>query len=369
MILSNFLTSLQNLGIKCLSIMLALAILLLMVLIHELGHYTFGKIFKFKINEFSIGFGKSIYSRTKKDGEKFSIRVFPLGGYCAFEGEDEAGNESPQAFNNQKAWKRFLVLFGGVLFNFISAVFFCIFLLSIVGTGVPKVMGMTGANAEFIQVGDELVEINGEKPSFVNGGMQFILNEWDEKKPITLVIKREGVEELITQEIYLQPFEDSLGDTYYAIGITKYDYQKYSVGKAILYAVPYTFEMSYDCLEILFNLITGKLSLRYIGGPISTINAMSKSLEMGIAQSLAITLLNTLKNMLLLFPLLAVNLAVLNALPIPALDGARMVFVLIECIRKKPINRELEAKIHFWGLVALFGFVVIIEFLQFTVFR
>ena len=365
MILSSFLTSLLNVGVKCLSIVLAFAILLFLILIHELGHYTFGKIFKFKINEFSIGFGKPIYSKIKKDGEKFSIRAIPLGGFCAFEGEDEEGNEHPQSFNNQKAWKRLLVLLGGVLFNFITTVIFSIFLLSVVGTGVPKIGAMTGANAEFIKVGDELVEINGEKPSFVNGGMQFILNEWDEKKPVTLVIKREGVEELITQEVFLQPFKDSLGDTYYALGITKYDYQKYSVGKAILYSVPYSFEMAYDCLELLFNLITGKLSIKYIGGPITTINAMSQSFEIGITDSL----MSTLKNMLLLFPLLSVNLAVFNALPIPALDGARMVFVLIEWIRKKPINRELEAKIHFWGLVGLFGFVVIIEFLQFTVFR
>lgn len=356
MILSSFLTSLQNVGIKLLYILLALAILLLMVMIHELGHYTFGKIFKFKINEFSIGFGKAIFSKTKKNGEKFSIRIFPLGGFCAFEGEDEAGNDSPEAFNNQKPWKRLLVLAGGVTFNFISAIIFSIVLISVIGTGVPKVAGITGENANHIQVGDELVKINGEKPSFVNGGIGFILNEWEEEKPITLVIKREGQKDLITEEIYMQEFTNGLGETYYAIGITSYTYQKYSVGKAILNSVPYTFEMAWDCLEILGKLLVGKLSISNIGGPVTTISTIAEASQ-----------INAL-NLILLFPLLAVNLAVFNALPIPALDGARMVFVLIEWIRRKPVNRELEAKIHFWGLVVLFAFVVLVDILHFTVF-
>ena len=171
MLLSNLWVSLQNMGIKCIGLVLALAVLLLMVLIHELGHYTFGKIFKFKINEFSIGFGKAIYSKTKANGEKFSIRVVPLGGYCAFEGEDEATNDSEGAFNNQAPWKRLLVLLGGVLFNFISAVLFSILLTTMIGTGVPKVGTVNGPNSEYIKTGDEIIAINGEKPSFVNGGI------------------------------------------------------------------------------------------------------------------------------------------------------------------------------------------------------
>lgn len=355
LLLTNFWTSLQNFGVKCLYILLALAILLLMVMIHELGHYTFGKIFKFMINEFSIGFGKAIYSKTKKNGEKFSIRIFPLGGYCAFEGEDEANNESEGAFNNQAPWKRLLVLLGGVLFNFISAVIFSIFLTSIIGTGVPKVISIEGVNAEYIQAGDEIVSINGEKPSFVNGGINFLLKDYDDEDLIKIVVDRNG--EKIKQEIHLQPFQDLKGDTYYAIGIKSYTYEKYTVGEAILKAVPYTCGMAWDCLEILWQLITGQLSLEYVGGPITTINSIAESAKISMS------------SLILLFPLLAVNLAVFNALPIPALDGARMVFVIIEWIRKKPINRDVEAQIHFWGLMALFAFVIIVEILHFTVFR
>lgn len=360
MLLANLWTSIQNMGVKCIGIILALAVLLFLILIHELGHYTFGKIFKFKINEFSIGFGKAIYSKTKKNGEKFSIRIVPLGGYCAFEGEDEANNNSEGAFNNQAPWKRLFVLVGGVLFNFISAVIFSILLTTLIGTGIPKVGTVNGPNAEYIKTGDEILEINGEKPSFVNGGMTFLLKDYTKDDPIELVINRDG--EIITQVVYKQPFQDSLKDTYYAIGVMNdYTFQKYSVGEAILKAVPYTCEMAVDTFQLLGQLITGKLNLQYVSGPISTIGAMSDS--MTVSNKLDLT------SLVLLLPLLGVNLAVMNALPIPALDGARMVFVLIEWIRKKPINRDLEAKIHFWGLVALFAFVVLVEVLHFTVFR
>ena len=359
MLLTNFLTALQNMGIKCLGLVLALAVLLFLILVHELGHYTFGKIFKFKINEFSIGFGKAIYKKQKADGEVFSIRVVPLGGYCAFEGEDQGNNESEGAFNKQAPWKRLLVLLGGVLFNFITAVIFSILLTTLIGTGIPKIASVEGVNSQYILAGDEIVSINGEKPSFVNGGMEFILMNCEDTEPINLVIVRDGKK--IEQTVYKQEFKDKLNDSYYAIGITSYQYHKYEVGEAILNAVPYTCEMAWDTLELFGKLISGKLNLEYVSGPISTIGAMSDS--MTVSNKLNLT------SLVLLLPLLSVNLAVFNALPIPALDGSRMVFVLIEWIRKKPINKDLEGKIHFWGLMALFGFVILVEVLHFTVFR
>ena len=110
-------------------ILLAIVVLLFMVMIHELGHYVAGKILKFKINEFSVGFGPKLLQKTKKNGEKITLRALPLGGYCAFEGEDEEGNETPEAFNNQKPWKRLIVLFSGAFFNFLSGIIFSFILL------------------------------------------------------------------------------------------------------------------------------------------------------------------------------------------------------------------------------------------------
>ena len=107
-------------------ILIAILVLLFMVLIHELGHYIAGKVLKFKINEFSVGFGPKIFQKKNKSGELISLRVFPLGGYCAFEGETEENKDNPEAFNNQKPWKRLIVLFMGAFFNFLSAIIFAV---------------------------------------------------------------------------------------------------------------------------------------------------------------------------------------------------------------------------------------------------
>ena len=158
------LLSISSVFTSALYIVLAIFVLLIMIMIHELGHYTAGKLLKFKINEFSIGFGKSIFQKTTKSGEKISLRLFPLGGYCAFEGEDEDEKDNPEAFNSQKPWKRLIVLFSGAFFNFISAILFSfIFLMSygysdrVVVTNLENVPGISQ-----LQVGDVIYAVNGE---------------------------------------------------------------------------------------------------------------------------------------------------------------------------------------------------------------
>ncbi len=355
------------------TIILAVVILLLMITIHELGHYFFGKILKFKINEFSIGFGKAIFSKTNKSGEKVSLRVVPLGGYCAFEGEDENSN-NPQAFNNQAPWKRLIVLFGGVLFNFLSAIIFSVFLLTVIGDGTPKITKIYEPSMNTgIEVGDVILEINGQEPNFLTKQFSLLIDKVPVNTNITLTILRNGEkEEILIQKRYyvlnengklerdendnfIIVSEDFAGDKVEWTGL-EFNYQNYSFGESLLRAVPFTFEMAWECIVIIGQIFTGHYGLKDLGGPITTINL--------IAEASAISLLN----LLLLIPLIAVNLAVFNLLPIPALDGARMVFVLIEWIRKKPINREVENKIHFIGLMVLLSFVILIDLLQILVF-
>ena len=139
------------------------------------------------------------------------------------------------------------------------------------------------------------------------------------------------------------------------IGVTT-EYVKYGFGKALLKCVPYTCNMAWECLVVLGNLFTGKIGLESVGGPVTTIKTIAVSTQANM------------KNLLLLFPLIAVNLAVFNWLPIPALDGARMVFVFIEWIFKKPVPRNIEAKIHSIGLLILFALVIIIDLLHLFLF-
>lgn len=335
------------------NILLAIIVLLLMITIHEFGHYTAGKLLKFKINEFSVGFGKALFSKTKKNGEVFSIRLIPLGGYCAFEGED-TNNENTDSFNAQAPWKRLIVLFSGAFFNFLSAILFSVILLAVVGNGQVKVVSVDGINnsVERLQVGDVITHANGEKLSFLNGGLSGITADVKIDKDIKLTIIRNGEKmEVIVQKYAVMEDGKEVGK----FGITT-SYQNFSFGQACLQAVPFSFQMAWECLVILGQLLIGVYGLQDIGGPITTIGAM--------ANASAVSMLNYL----LLLPLIAVNLAVFNLLPIPALDGAKMVFVLIEWIRGKPINRDLENKIHTVGLILLFGFVVLVDLLHLFVY-
>ena len=331
-------------------IVLAICILLLMITIHELGHYTAGKIFKFKIDEFSIGFGKAIYKKTKKNGEIFSIRILPLGGYCAFAGEDTEVTKEGD-FNSKPAWQRLIVQFSGVLFNFLSAIIFTIILLVSFGYDIPKItqIDSTGVNAH-LQTGDIITEIDGVKIDFCGGDtFNVLLSQNLDKETVPITIERNG--QTIYTYLNIETVEKD-GQTYFNLGITVAPTPQ-SFWTALARAVPMTIEMAWQVLQFLFMLITGQVSLSGVTGPISTITTIASYTEESIA------------NLFIFLPFIAVNLAVFNILPIPSLDGARMVFTTIEWIRGKPINRNIEAQIHFWGLMVLLVFVVMIDVLHF----
>lgn len=317
-------------------------------MIHEFGHYIAGKLLKFKINEFSIGFGKAIFSKTLKSGEKFSLRWIPLGGYCAFDGEDE-DQDSPGSFNSQAPWKRLIVLFMGAFFNFLSSCIVAVAVLMIAGNGIMQITSIdkTAYNDQ-LQVGDVIEKVGDTTPSAVFG-TSYLLSQYGEGEDIPLVISRDGERlEIVVQK---STFLDDEGNEYYAVGITSKAIT-YNFGQALLGAVPYCIRIAWDCLVILGMLFTGQMSLSAVGGPITTISSIATVSSASIL------------NLIILFPLIGVNLATFNLLPFPALDGARMVFVLIEWIRGKPINRKIEGYIHAVGLIILFAFVLIVDFLH-----
>ena len=145
-------------------ILLALGVLLVLITVHEFGHYVSGKILGFKINEFAIGFGPKLFKKVnKKTGEVFSVRLLPLGGFCAFEGEDE-DNPHKDAFNNKPAWKRLIVLLSGVLFNFIFGIITAAIFLMVNGCALPCIADFSPNNPNngILQKGDIVKEINGE---------------------------------------------------------------------------------------------------------------------------------------------------------------------------------------------------------------
>lgn len=371
-------------------ILLAIVILLFMVLIHEFGHYVAGKILKFKITEFSVGFGFPIFSKTsKKTGEKFSLRIFPLGGYCAFEGEDEDLN-SPTAFNNQKPWKRIIVFFAGVTANFITAIIFSWILLCVSGYDVPQIAQLNENpmyeqvyEVNDLQVGDVITQIAGTEVDFAFGknyanlideqrakAEEFYKTEGLEGNKYAFIMGIRRGDTRMNLTITVLPVEvvetadDNTQKTviYYLTGLESGEKEP-PVTKAYVYGAwegfCRSFEMAFGfawvVLKNLWQLITFQIPITEIGGTITTISMIATY----ASQSL---------NYLLIFiPLIAANLAIFNILPFPALDGSHVLFTLIEWIRGKPINRKVEGIIHTVGICILLAFVVIVDIIHFCI--
>ncbi len=436
--MNNMLLSIGSVFTSILYIILAIVVLLFMILIHEFGHYTAGKLLKFKINEFSVGFGKAIFKKTKKNGEVFSLRIFPLGGFCAFEGEDEDKPDSIGAFNSQKPWKRLIVLFMGAFFNFLSAIIFAAILLMSFGyadkvqiNSVIIPPSVVEENTEWLMEGDIIHAVDGKETNFINDEYFFnMIEKYDAEQDFVVSVYRncENVDITIHKSWFEieSKFDEVRGKKLYALNeIDKFEYfveqsengkykvhninhdvtntideetglvtisfgtgnEKYEktfklefdeennpiltsakVGvttknyvygffEAIGKAFEFCFGWAWKILKALFQLVTGQTALAEMGGTITTVKLMASSSQANIA------------NLMLLIPVISINLAVFNLLPFPALDGARMVFVLIEWIRKKPVNRKLEGTIHFAGLIIIFAFVIIMDILQLFVFK
>lgn len=365
-------------------VIVAILVFLLMIMIHELGHYTAGRILKFKINEFSIGFGKAIFSRTNKRGEKFSIRLFPLGGYCAFEGENGEGAEkNPDAFTNQKPWKRIIVLFMGAFFNFLSAIVFSFILLVCFGFDIYQVSNNPSVYNPNLQQGDVIYGVEGKKVCFAtNGTITALLREQPNNQDFEVTIKRlnpesnqyeflkvkiqkkqmfaEGVDPTtLTSEQLADTTNnaiyafDSEGKAIYTIGTNLKLYPRpffEALGEAFILAVM----MAWAVLKSLWMLITFQLTTKDVGGPIATIGMIATSAQASIV------------NLFVLIPLISANLAMFNLIPFPALDGAQIVFTGIEWIRKKPIKPKVQGIINMCGLIFLLTLVVVLDILHFV---
>lgn len=408
---------------KFLFIIIAILILLLMITIHEFGHYITGKILGFKIDEFSIGFGPKLFQKKKKDGELFSIRLLPLGGYCAFSGEteeekilapekmkgepfeenasddksafaekDEKKDEMSSAvgasehseiresedndaakdsekvesetkdekvkekkkFNEQPPWKRIIVLMAGGVFNLLSAVVFSFIFIAVAGADKPTITKIypDADGSEYVgelREGDEVLEIDGYKIDFFHTVAKALSGK-KEGDEIVLTVNREGKEITVTTIYRKYDYEGREENVPYPVGMgIASAYSRASIGDAFLYCVPYTGELSWLILGTFGDLIVGKVPLSQVSGPIGTVNQMA---NYGMENAYYL---------LLLLPLIAANLGIFNLFPIPALDGSKVVFTIIEWIRGKPVNPKVESMIHFVGLIVLFGLVIILD--------
>lgn len=316
----------------------AILLFLLMITPHELGHLLVAKAVGVQVNEFAIGMGPAIFKRQK--GETlYSLRAFPLGGYCAMEGENEE-SDNERAFNNRPAWAKILVLVAGAAMNVLTALIIMICISLAVGTATNTVGEVTkGGPAELqgIVAGDKIVAINGQDT-----------DEWQEvingirgsKDTVELTVDRNG--EIINYS--LTPTVGS--DKVPVIGI-KSKIVKNPI-KSISNGAKGTWQMGKLMFSSLKQLISGSASIKDVAGPVGMVSLVGQTGKLGFTY---------VAN---LIALISLNLAILNLLPLPALDGGRIIFVIIRKITGKMISDRTEGIVHMIGMALLLGLVLMV---------
>ena len=351
------------------SVIFAILLFSFLIFIHELGHFGAAKLSGVQVNEFSLFMGPAIWK--KQVGETlYAIRCIPIGGYCAMEGEDE-DTDNPRSFQKAAWWKRFLILIAGAAMNFIAGVLIMICVYLPVQQQVVPVIDSFEAYATVngengLREGDEILALDGEK-IYVYSDFSTILalNPGDTHD---LVVKRDGEKvELKDFTMQTHPVTQADGSVRNMFGMN-FTLKELSFGDKLAAG----WNQSLDVVRIvrlsLQMLLSGQAGFSDMTGPVGIVSQMSE-----VAQASA-TWVDALLNMLYFGAFIAINLAVMNLLPIPALDGGRVVGLLlttaVEAVTRKKIDPKYEGIIHGAGMVLLLALMAVILFKDiFTIFR
>lgn len=341
----------------------------LIVLAHELGHYLLGRKNGITVNEFFIGFGPTLFSFTK-GGTKFSVKLFPIGGACLFEGETgnslppeaEVGEEkeapiepSEGSFLKASAGARFSTIVAGPIFNFLLAYLLGLIIIGNVGIDLPVLETIIPGGrfeAAGLKPGDVITQINNEKINLYRQITFFSLTSRGETLSITY--ERNGTENTVNiTPAYIE------AEGRYLFGINAYGAATKSEGLSIFknayYEVKFGMTSTLKSLKMLFQ---GRLTKDDVAGPLGMATIVGEVYESAKPQGISIVLIS----MLSIAMILSVNLGIMNLLPLPALDGGRLVFIILEIIRGKPVAPEKEGVVHLAGMIALVILMVFILF-------
>ncbi|MBQ6400903.1 MAG: RIP metalloprotease RseP [Firmicutes bacterium] len=325
------------------TIVYAILIFCLLIFVHEFGHFIVAKACGVKVNEFAIGMGPAFFKRQKGE-TTYSLRVFPIGGFCAMEGEDE-DSDDPRAFNRQPAWQRALVLAAGSFMNLLTCVVLLIIIAFWAGqptTTLDKITPGSPAEAAGLKAGDTVVAVDGKAIKEWNDIITD-LNGEDEKKTVEITVKRDGKEMNFT----CAPEYDK-EQKRYMIGIQPVS--EHHLFGSIGAGIRNTGQMTAMMVNVLRQLFTGEVSVKELSGPVGIVYAVNTTAKSGIMYVVYLT------------ALLSLNLAIINMIPLPALDGGRLLFLLIRKITGKRVTDEMEGKIHFIGIMLLMLLMVYVTF-------
>ena len=343
------------------SVLFAILLFSLLIFIHELGHFVAAKLSGVQVNEFSMFMGPALWS--KQVGETtYSLRLIPIGGFCAMEGED-GGSDNPRSFDKAAWWKKLMILVAGAAMNFLVGVLLMIVIYLPAQQAVEPVIDSfesfsTVNGADGLQVGDRIVELDGEK-IYVQSDFSMLL-QLNPGEVHDLVVERGGKMVALPNfrmETHTVTAQDGTTRELYGMNFTL---QELTLSGKLKYA----WNECVDTVRLvrlsLQMLVKGQVGLREVSGPVGIVQQMS------VVADSSPTRFAALMNMLYFGAFIAINLAVMNLLPIPALDGGRVVGVLItglvEAVTKKKINPKYEGYLHSAGMIALLGLMALIMF-------
>ncbi len=336
------------------NILVAILVFSLLILFHELGHFSLAKLNGIRVNEFSLGLGPTIVGFTKGE-TKYSLKLLPFGGACMMEGEDESSDDD-RAFNKKSVWARISVVAAGPIFNFIMAFLFSIIVLGAAGVDKPVLTDVIegyAAEEAGLMAGDTLVEINGKNIHFYREVSVYATFHAGES--IEIVYEREGQEYTTT---LVPKYDEELGRYLYGF-IASGGREKVSFFETVGYAfceVGYYIDTTIQSLKLLF---TGGVSVNDLSGPVGIVQNMGEVYEESVQND---GYYYAFLNMMSWAIMLSANLGVMNLLPIPALDGGRLVFLVVEAIRGKAISPEKEGMVHMIGIILLFLLMFVVMF-------
>lgn len=333
-------------------IILAILLFSAVIVFHELGHFTLARLNGIRVDEFSLGLGPTLIGK-QIGGTKFSLKLFPFGGACMM-GEDDTDDLEDGSFNSKSVWARISVIIAGPIFNFIMALILSVIFVAWIGYSAPVIDSVDAkysAEQQGLQAGDVITEMNGKRIHLWDEVTLFnLMNQKGDAVAITY--ERAGKEYTAT----VQP-KQLEGDTIRRIGIVSSG-QKTKAGplesvKYGAYTLKYWVNYTFDSLKL---LVTGQVSVKQLSGPVGIVNIVDDTYKQAVPNGWETVVLNLMNIAILL----SANLGVMNLLPLPALDGGRLVFLFVEAIRKKRVAPEREGMVHFAGFALLMVLMVVV---------
>lgn len=334
----------------------------LLIFIHEFGHFFTAKLSGVRVNEFAIGMGPKLFSFTRGETQ-YALRLFPIGGYCAMEGEDEKSDD-PHAFGNRPVWQRIIVVAAGGIMNILLAILLMMILRGqddiFATTQISKFAENSALEAAGIQTGDVVTSIN-DYTIYTDQDLSFALSMASldvttETTTLDMEVKRGG-EKIRFDDITVNTAEAGDGKRHIVL-----DFYVAGQEKNVLTLIQKSFADTVSTVRMVFEslvgLVTGRFGFNEMAGPVGTAQAVTQVASAGLKSSFG----DAVNNIVYMMLIISVNLGIVNLLPIPALDGGRLVFLLIEAIFRRQVPPRYERWVHAGGMILLLCLMVAVTF-------